>query len=131
MKIGFLKSLLFYLIGVGLAAISHFTIGHPYIHAPALHHLIIFLTFTIGFLWLIFASIRYFAGNRTESLRGVMFVNLFISLVFALIMAYIIHDTTDNRHSEKSESKIIVEESGDTNTMYHEFYIGLSQAATA
>jgi hypothetical protein len=119
MNKGFLKSILFYLIGLGLAGLSYLAIGHEYIHAPGLHHIIIFLTFFAGFLWLIVAAILYFTGQRTENSKGIILTNLLMSLGFLVFVVYIIRDATDNNEFEENADKITIEESGDTTTMYH------------
>ena len=119
MNKGFLKSILYYAVGLALAALSYVTVGHEYIHAPGLHQLIILLTFVGGFLWLAGATIRYFRGPRTETLKGIIFVNLVASVGFTLFMVYIINDATGNSEFEKNTDKIRIEESGDTTTMYH------------
>jgi hypothetical protein len=119
MNKGFLKTVLYYLAGLGLAGISYLTVGHDYIHAPGLHHIIILLTFIFGFLWLIVATTLYFTGKRTENLRGIIFTNLFAGLGFTLFMVYIIHDASDNDFEGRAK-KVTIEESGDTITMYHD-----------
>jgi uncharacterized membrane protein (DUF485 family) len=119
MNKGFLKSILYYLIGLGLAGLSYLTVGHEYIHGPGLHHLIILLTFFAGFLWLIVAAIQYFTGQRTGNLKGIILTNLVMSFGFILFMGYIIRDATDNSEFEENADKITIVESGDTTTMYH------------
>jgi uncharacterized membrane protein (DUF485 family) len=118
MNKGFLKSTVYYLVGLGLAGLSYLTVGHGYIHGPDLHHLIIFLTFFAGFLWLMVAAIQYFTGPRTKNLKGVILTNLVMSLGFILSMVYIIRDATDDSEFEKNADKITLEESGDTTTIY-------------
>ena len=118
---GFLKLILYYSIGLGLAGLSYSIVGHPYIHAPGLHHIIILLTFIGGFLWLSVTGIQYFIGQRTENLKGIILTNLVMSLGFVLFMVYIIRGATDNSEFEKNEDKITIEESGDTTTMYHDW----------
>jgi hypothetical protein len=120
MKIGFIRSALYYLIGLGLAALSYATMGHPYIHAPGLHHLIILITFAGGFLYLVLATVQYYKGPRKIALKGIIFTNLFMSLGFGLYIAYIIIDTNYDAEFEKNVGRIIIEESGDTTTMYNE-----------
>jgi hypothetical protein len=55
---GFLKVLTYYLVGLGLAGLSYSIVGHPYIHGPGFHHIIILLTFLGGFLWLVVGAIQ-------------------------------------------------------------------------
>lgn len=119
MNKGFLKSILYYSIGLGLAGISYSIVGHPYIHAPALHHILILLTFIGGVLWLVGAAIQYFTGLRTEKLRGIILTNLVMSLGFILFMAYIISDSKGNGEFEENAGEITIEKSGDTTTIYH------------
>ncbi|NBP67138.1 MAG: hypothetical protein EBU52_00175 [Cytophagia bacterium] len=120
MNKGFLKSILYYSIGLVLAGLSYWILGHPYIHAPGLHHIIILLTFIGGLLWLIVATTQYFTGRRTEKLKGIIYTKLAMSLGFILFMVYIIRETTDNSGFKKKEDEITIEESGDTTTMYHD-----------
>ena len=116
----YLKPVLYYSIGLGLAGLSYSIVGHPYVHAPGPHHIIILLTFTGGFLWLIGAAIQYFAGQRTENLKGVILTNLVMSFGFILFMAYIIHDEMDTSEFERNADKTTIGQSGDTTTMYHD-----------
>src|SRR6187549_1337495 len=111
MNKGFLKSILYYSIGLGLAGLSYSIVGQPYIHAPGLHHIIILLTFIGGFLWLIGAAIQYFTGQRTENLKGIIFTNLVMSLGFILFMVYIIRDEMDASEFENNADEITIEES--------------------
>jgi hypothetical protein len=119
MNKGVLKSILYYIIGLGLAGLSYLTIGHEYIHAPGLHHAIVLLTFFAGFLWLLVAVIQYFTGQRTENLKGIILTNLVMSVGFIVLLAYIIQDATDNSEFEENAHSITIEESGDTTTMYY------------
>jgi hypothetical protein len=117
---GFLKALLYYLVGLGLAGLSYWlTIGQEYVHAPGPHHIIIFLTFAGGFIWLLAASAWYFTGNRTENLKGIIFTNLFMTAGFTLFMLYIIKDGPDDSEFEENMDQITIEESGDTTTIFH------------
>ncbi len=118
MNKGFLKSILYYSIGLGLAGISYAIVGHPYIHAPALHHIIILLTFIGGLLCLVVSAIQYITGQRTVNLKGIIVTNLVMILGFTLVMVYIISDTTHNSEFENNQNELTIEESGDT-TMYH------------
>jgi hypothetical protein len=93
MNKGFLRALIYYLIGLGLAGLSYSIVGQPYAHAPGLHHIIILLTFMGGFLWLVVAAIEYFTGQRTENLKGIILTNLVMGLGFIVFMAYIIRDS--------------------------------------
>jgi hypothetical protein len=120
MNKGFLKALIYYLGGLGFSGLSYSIVGHPYIHAPGLHHIIILLTFIGGFLWLVVAAIQYFTRQRTENLKGIILTNLCMSFGFILFMAYIIRDAPENSEFEENTDKITTEESGDTTTMYHD-----------
>jgi hypothetical protein len=51
MKNRIFRTLLFYGIGFGIAGIAYAIIGNAYIHAPGVHHLILFLTLVIGIIW--------------------------------------------------------------------------------
>jgi hypothetical protein len=119
MSKGFTKSILFYLVGLSLAGLSYLIVGHEYVHGPGLHHIIILLTFVIGFLWLVISTILFFTGERTKPLSGVILTNLVMSIGFAIFMAYIIYDSTHTVEYEKNLSKVVVEKSEDTTTMYH------------
>lgn len=118
MKAGFIKSALYYLTGIGLAAISYFTVEHEYIHAPALHHFIILITFTGGFLYLILAVVQYFKGPKTESLKVTIISNFFMTLIFVVYVASIMDDTAANTSAEDGLARVVIEESEDTTIMY-------------
>jgi hypothetical protein len=119
MNKGFLKSILYYLIGLGLAGTSYLVVGHPYIHGPGLHQIIILLTFIGGFLWLAGATRKYFLGHRSESLKGTIFTNLFMSVGFTLFIVYTINEARADSEFEKNADKITIEGAGDTTIMYY------------
>ena len=92
MKIGLLRTLLFYGIGFGLAGLSYLIVGHPYMHAPGLHHIIILLTLIIGVIWFL-ASVVKFLKTKAPTLKGVVYSNLIVILCFVIYIAYLINFT--------------------------------------
>ncbi|WP_066631424.1 hypothetical protein [Labilibacter marinus] len=85
---GFLFVTAYYLIGIFLSVITYEIFGHPYIHAPGLHH-ILFLTFMIGGFILTFISAFNFGGKNhlfhKESIiaHGIILGGVIISLVIS------------------------------------------------
>ncbi len=119
MKKGILKVALYYLIGMALVALSYFTVSHTYMHGPALYHLVFILTFIGGFLWLIAATVKYFTGHPTDSLKGVIVSNLIICLSFLGFVVFISREDKDIDELKSNEDQITMDSSGDTTTMYH------------
>lgn len=120
MNRGFAKSILYYIIGLGLAGLSYFTLGHEYAHGPSAYHLVILATFFGGFLWFVAAAIRYLTGHRTKTMKGVIWTNFVMSFGFIVFMAYILRDETGAGRSEDiGEERIVIETSGDTTIIYH------------
>lgn len=79
---GVLYALVFYAAGFSLAGISYLNIGHPYIHAPGMHHLILLGTFAGGLGWIIGAGIKALKGLRSPRLRGILVTNTVVVLGF-------------------------------------------------
>lgn len=107
----------YYAMGLLLAWWSYVAVGHTYIHAPALYHLVILIVFMGGVLWLILATILYFARSRSDTRKGIILTHLVIgvcSISFATIS--IVNDSEPNTET----NEISLEESGDTTVMYYD-----------
>ncbi len=79
---GVLYALVFYAAGFSLAGISYLVFGHPYIHAPGIHHVILAVTFAGGLCWIIGAAIKALMGPRSPRLRGILLTNTVVVLGF-------------------------------------------------
>ena len=86
MKKGIIKALLIYIIGFSLAGFVYSIFGHPYIHAPGFHHLIIFLTFIIGIIWTVISIIYYFSKKKSSNFGGFILTNSLIIISFFLYL---------------------------------------------
>jgi hypothetical protein len=109
--------LLFYIIGLFLAALSYFIAGHEYAHAPALYHFVILLTFAIGLIWAIGSILKYIIGSATWRTKGVIFANTIALLIFVAVIYTIVHEETEPDREPGRE--ITVSTNGDTTTVYH------------
>jgi len=118
MNKGALRSIVYYLIGLGLTVLSYLTVDHTYARGPSLYHVVILLTILGGIGWLISAAVRYTFVKRSKDLVGTMIVNLLVSLGFVLFMASILRHTKRDDHSDIKEHRISIKKSGDTTTMY-------------
>jgi hypothetical protein len=113
---GFVKAIVYYVVCLGLALLTYSITDYNYAHAPGPHHLIIFFTFVVGFLWLGVALVRYLSKeNRTKESKALILTHLFMCSAFALYIVII----TRVPEMAENESKVRVVESGDTTTMYH------------
>ena len=83
MKSGIIRSLLLYVIGFSVSAFVYYSSGRPYAHGPNLHFLIFLLTFLIGVIWLIAATIRYFIKPGKVTL-GYILINGIATLAFVI-----------------------------------------------
>ena len=118
MKKGILKTLLFYGIGFGIAGIAYAIIGNPYIHAPGIHHLILFLTLIIGVIWTLISLVIYFFKVKTEKLKGIIISNSLVIISCFLIVAIPIY--LDSNEKTFIESDFVrTEIKGDTTKLYH------------
>jgi hypothetical protein len=118
MKNGILKTLLFYGIGFGIAGIAYAIIGNPYIHAPGIHHLILFLTLVIGLTWTLISVGIFFFKTKTEKLRGIIVSNSLIIISCFLYVAIPIY--LDSNEKTFIESDFVrTEIKGDTTELYH------------
>jgi hypothetical protein len=89
MKKGILTALVLYCIGFGLTGMSYIIFGYQYGHGPGLHHLIIVLTLLVGFFWVVGAARKYFFGERTGKLQGIILVHVVMILGFVFYMVYV------------------------------------------
>jgi hypothetical protein len=115
---GVLTSLAFYTIGLFLSWVSYIMAGnHGYAHAPSLYHIIIFLTFLIGALWMLIAVFLYF-NRKSERLKGIIITNLVMSSAFAVLITGFVKQTEAN--NTYPENKLKVEVTGDTTIIRHD-----------
>ncbi len=114
MKSGILKTLLFYGIGFGISGISYAIIGHPYIHAPGVHHLILSLTLVIGLIWTLSSIGIFFFKRKTQKLKGIILTN---SIIIILCYLYVSIPLYLNRPIQSDSIETAVK--GDTTKIYH------------
>lgn len=114
---GVLYALVFYTAGFSLAGISYLIIGHPYGHAPGMHHLILFSTFVGGLCWTIGAAIKAFTGRRSQRLRGILLTNTLAVLGFVGFF----YDITRPDHETVQEESVDLNMThhGDTAIVFH------------
>ncbi|WP_034894732.1 hypothetical protein [Gillisia sp. Hel_I_29] len=118
MKKGILKTLLFYVIGFGLAGIAYLIIGNPYIHAPGIHHLILFLTLVVGLIWMLISLGKFIFQKKTLNLKGIIITNSVIIIGSFLCVTIPIY--LDQNSEEKIQSDFVrTEKVGNTIKMYH------------
>ena len=118
MKSGILKTLMLYGIGFGVAGISYLTIGHPYIHAPGLHHLILFLTLVTGLIWTFISLGKFYFKIKTLELKGIIITNSIIIIsCFLYVVIPIYSDQTENPIDKSNFVR--TEKKGDTTYIYH------------
>lgn len=118
MKSGIIKTLLFYGIGFGIAGIVYAIIGNPYIHAPGIHHLILFLTLVIGLIWTLISTGIFFFNAKSEKLKGIIISNSLIIIGCFLYVGIPIY--LDSNEKTFIESDFVrTEIKGDTTELYH------------
>jgi uncharacterized membrane protein YeiB len=119
LKEGIIKAFLIYLIGFGLAWFVYSIYGHPYIHAPGFHHLIIFFTLIIGLFITIGAILFFFLKKKSSRLKVFIITNLIILFSFVFYFYnLIVYKEKDNTFKEESKNEIITESNGDTTYVY-------------
>ena len=118
MKKGILKTLLFYLIGFGIAGIAYTIIENPYTRAPRVHHLILFLTLVIGLNWTLGSCWIFFFKAKTDKLKGIILTNsLIIMSCFLYVTIPIYLDPTKKTLIESDIIRTEIKE--DTTKLYH------------
>ena len=118
MKKGILKTLVFYGIGFGIAGLVYLIFGHPYIHAPGFHHLILFLTLIAGLVWTLIILFAFLKKGRTRERKGILITSSLILISSFLYVAIPIVTEADNDYGEVAES-LRTEIKGDTTFIYH------------
>lgn len=114
---GVLFTLIYYAAGLGLAALAYAVVGHPYIHAPGLHHWLIFLTFAGSFTWTLAALVKYISGTRTAKLKGILLTNALAVVSFILVIYTILREEGEGVTEVREE--ISMSKNGDTTILYH------------
>lgn len=77
--------IIYYVIGSVLSYITYLIFGHPYIHAPALYHLLIILILFTGGIWGIYALTQIkFYKEKKEYYKWLGIINLMIVFLFIL-----------------------------------------------
>ena len=115
---GIRKALIYYAIGFSLAGLVYLIFGHPYIHAPGLHHIVMFLTLIIGAIWALAEFILVWPKLRSQATVG------FVITIFAVIAGFVAYIAMDiNRYNKSVESrdepKLSLEVVGDETTIYY------------
>lgn len=115
---GIRKALIYYAIGFSLAGLVYLIFGHPYIHAPGLHHIVMFITLIIGAIWALAEFILVWPKVRSQATVG------FVITIFAVIAGFAAHIAMDiNSFNKRAESweepKLSLEVNGDQTTIYH------------
>jgi len=118
MKKGILISLLYYGLGFGIAGLAYAIIGHPYIHAPGVHHLILLLTLVIGIIWTVTSIGFFFLKAKSDKLKGIIITNSIIILSCFLYVAIPIYIDSQEKTTVESE-KVHTEINGDTTKLFH------------
>lgn len=108
---------MYYISGLAAAGVAYLVVGHPYIHAPALYHWIIALTFVGGTVWMLAAAVRYLAGERTPQLGGVVITNALAVFGCAVFLYAILHASDESDTSETSSGEVKFLSRGDTTTL--------------
>ncbi len=118
MKKGILRTLVFYGIGFGIAGIAYSIIGNPYIHAPGVHHLILFLTVVIGLIWTLISLGVFIFKGKSQKLKGIIITNaIIITGCFSYVAIPIYLDSTKKTYIESDFVRTEVK--GDTTELYH------------
>ena len=121
MEKGILQALLIYFIGFGTAWLIYLIYGHPYIHAPGFHHLMIGLTLFVGFFWMLSAIFYFFFKKKSTKLKSFIISNLIILFCFIFYLTYTLLEVNNNDRLKDNHSKneIKMESKGDTTYVYH------------
>lgn len=91
LKFGILQTLVFYIFGFITSGIIYLIFGHPYIHAPGLHHIAILLMYLIGVIWALISVIYFFSKKKTDNLRGIIITNLILIFIFIMYLSVIVN----------------------------------------
>ncbi len=120
MKKGVLKALTIYLVGFTIAWLIYSIYGHPYIHAPGFHHLIVFFTFLIAIFWTIGAILFFFLKKKSIALKSFIVTNLIFISCFSFYIYYsLVSENQNDPFDNEPKNEIISETKGDTTFVYH------------
>lgn len=82
MKKAFYHVLIFYSLLSLLGYLAYLFIPYTYIHAPGVHHLILFLMFVVSLLWGVLSLILWMMDKQNQRLKFYAVFNLVPSAVF-------------------------------------------------
>jgi hypothetical protein len=86
----FLKVLLYYSIGSAVSYLAYLLIPHTYVHAPGVHHFLVFLMFIISFIWGVANFLFSFSEKGTDSDRFTGIFHLIPCAAFVVWLVYTI-----------------------------------------
>lgn len=82
MRKAFIHVFIYYSIIGALGLLAYLFIPHEYIHAPGVHHLILFLMFVGSLLWGVLSLILWLVDRKNQGLKFYSVFNLIPSSVF-------------------------------------------------
>lgn len=110
----------YYLLAAFVAYLSYHFIGHPYVHAPAVHHIILFLSWLGGALWTLFSLFKRFQGGNVAYYRGTAMTNLLV-LATAFVWFYRMGQPVgEGREAVAPADELTTRFSGDTAIVRHQ-----------
>lgn len=109
----------YYLVAALIAYASYKFFGHGYVHAPGVHHIILFLSWLGGVLWTLISLVKRFQGKNVAYYRGTAMANL---LVVAAAFVWFYRQALPVGESQadfRQEDELITQFSGDTAIVRH------------
>ena len=108
---------IYYFVGLSAAAVAYFVVGHPYIHAPALYHWVIALTFTGSAVWMLAAAVSCLTKERTAQVGGVIITNALAVFGCVVFLYSVLHASDEPDTAETGIEEMILSSRGDTATL--------------
>lgn len=109
----------YYLVAAFIAYLSYHFTGQSYVHAPGVHHIILFLSWLGGAFWTLFSLFKRFQGKNVAYYRGTAMTNLLV-LASAFVWFYRMGQPVgESREAVAPADELTTEFSGDTAIVRH------------
>ena len=107
--LGLLKTIAYYLGGFILAWLTYLVFGWEYIHAPGLHHFIVFLFLLGGAAWLIYSVWLLLVGKKERINYGTLTVHLLTIISVIVYIAFSVRRENKNSFQPDPRDVLIID----------------------
>lgn len=110
---GLIRAIVYYAVAFSLTWLTYLIFGHSYIHGPGLHHLIGFLAWVGGAIWIVIGLIRLLLNRHDRRNLGSLIVN--VVAISSIVICFVIDINLEEVAEAPSNKADIITINRDTN----------------